>query len=231
MRSKGRVEMLRVAIAEDDFRIAQVQERFLLEVDGVEVVGKALNAKETLGMLKEKKVDLLLLDIYMPDEMGTDLLPKIRAQFPQVDVIVVTAATEKNIVEICLRNGVVNYLIKPVMMESFINAIKQYQEKKELFSTHEEVDQSFIDAYFGHVRTKPKADKSLPSGIDGITLQKSKDILKSIKGITIEEMGQQMGVSRTTARRYLEYLVSTGECHVEYDYGIIGRPERKYYLA
>ncbi len=75
------------------------------------------------------------------------------------------------------------------MMESFINAIKQYQEKKELFSTHEEVDQSFIDAYFGHVRTKPKADKSLPSGIDGITLQKSKDILKSIKGITIEEMG------------------------------------------
>jgi len=57
MRSKGRVEMLRVAIAEDDFRIAQVQERFLLEVDGVEVVGKALNAKETLEMLKEKKVD------------------------------------------------------------------------------------------------------------------------------------------------------------------------------
>jgi CitB family two-component system response regulator CitT len=137
MKSKGRVEMLRVAIAEDDFRIAQVQERFLLEVDGVEVVGKALNAKETLQMLKETKVDLLLLDIYMPDEMGTDLLPKIRAQFPQVDVIVVTAATEKNIVEICLRNGVVNYLIKPVMMESFINAIKQYQEKKELFSTHE----------------------------------------------------------------------------------------------
>ncbi|MFP7734804.1 response regulator [Priestia aryabhattai] len=223
--------MLRVAIAEDDFRIAQVQERFLLEVDGVEVVGKALNAKETLQMLKETKVDLLLLDIYMPDEMGTDLLPKIRAQFPQVDVIVVTAATEKNIVEICLRNGVVNYLIKPVMMESFINAIKQYQEKKELFSTHEEVDQSFIDAYFGHARTKPKVDKSLPSGIDGITLQKSKDILKDIKGITIEEMGQKMGVSRTTARRYLEYLVSIDECHVEYDYGIIGRPERKYYLA
>jgi CitB family two-component system response regulator CitT len=231
MRSKGRIEMLRVAIAEDDFRIAQVQERFLLEVDGVEVVGKALNAKETLQMLKETKVDLLLLDIYMPDEMGTDLLPKIRAQFPQVDVIVVTAATEKNIVEICLRNGVVNYLIKPVMMESFINAIKQYQEKKELFNTHEEVDQSFIDAYFGHARTKPKADKSLPSGIDGITLQKSKDILKDIKGITIEEMGQKMGVSRTTARRYLEYLVSIDECHVEYDYGIIGRPERKYYLA
>lgn len=96
MRSKGRVEMLRVAIAEDDFRIAQVQERFLLEVDGIEVVGKALNAKETLEMLEEKKVDLLLLDIYMPDEMGTDLLPKIRAQFPHVDVIVVTAATEKH---------------------------------------------------------------------------------------------------------------------------------------
>ena len=75
------------------------------------------------------------------------------------------------------------------MMESFINAIKQYQEKKELFSTHEEVDQSFIDAYFGHVRTKPKADKSLPSGIDGITLQKSKDILKASKELRSKRWG------------------------------------------
>ena len=79
--------MLRVAIAEDDFRIAQVQERFLLEVDGVEVVGKALNAKETLEMLKEKKVDLLLLDIYMPDEMGTDLLPKSEPSFHKLTLL------------------------------------------------------------------------------------------------------------------------------------------------
>ncbi|TYR79408.1 response regulator [Priestia megaterium] len=224
--------MLKVAIAEDDFRIAQVQERFLLEIKDVKVVGKSLNAKETMEMLKAEEVDLLLLDIYMPDEMGTDLLPKIRDHFPHVDVIVVTAATEKNILEKCLRNGVTNYLVKPVMMETFIEAIEQYKKKKQLLSAYDEIDQSLVDLYFGHTKEKNISEKLLPSGIDPITLQRSTDILKSLTdGITIEEMGKKMGVSRTTARRYLEYLVSTNECAVQYDYGIVGRPERKYYLV
>lgn len=122
--------MLKVAIAEDDFRIAQVQERFLQEIENVKVVGKALNAKEAIEMLEQEPIDLLILDIYMPDEMGTDLLPRIRERFPEVDVIVVTAATERDILERCLRNGVVNYLIKPVKMESFIEAIEGYQKKE-----------------------------------------------------------------------------------------------------
>lgn len=90
----------------------------------MEVVGKVLNVKEMFEMLKEKKVDLFFLDIYMSDEMGIDLLLKIRVWFLYVDVIVVMVVIEKNIVEICLRNGVVNYLIKLVMMEFFINVIK-----------------------------------------------------------------------------------------------------------
>ncbi|WP_350019854.1 response regulator [Priestia flexa] len=223
--------MLKVAIAEDDFRIAQVQERFLQEIENVKVVGKALNAKDAIEMLEQENIDLLILDIYMPDEMGTDLLPRIRERFPKVDVIVVTAATEKGILERCLRNGVVNYLIKPVKMESFIEAIEGYQKKRRLLQARDEVDQSFVNSYFGYDKQQT-VEKVLPSGIDGITLKRVKAILKDLtEGITIEEMGKTMGVSRTTARRYLEYLVSVQECHVQYDYGIVGRPERKYHLT
>ncbi|MDT2047972.1 DNA-binding response regulator [Priestia aryabhattai] len=223
--------MLKVAIAEDDFRIAQVQERFLQEIENVKVVGKALNAKDAIEMLEQENIDLLILDIYMPDEMGTDLLPRIRERFPKVDVIVVTAATEKDILERCLRNGVVNYLIKPVKMESFIEAIEGYQKKRRLLQARDEVDQSFVNSYFGYDKQQT-VEKVLPSGIDGITLKRVKAILKDLtEGITIEEMGKTMGVSRTTARRYLEYLVSVQECHVQYDYGIVGRPERKYHLT
>ncbi len=223
--------MLKVAIAEDDFRIAQVQERFLQEIENVKVVGKALNAKGAIEMLEQENIDLLILDIYMPDEMGTDLLPRIRERFPKVDVIVVTAATEKDILERCLRNGVVNYLIKPVKMESFIEAIEGYQKKRSLLQARDEVDQSFVNSYFGYDKQQT-LEKVLPSGIDGITLKRVKAILKDLtEGITIEEMGKTMGVSRTTARRYLEYLVSVQECHVQYDYGIVGRPERKYHLT
>lgn len=230
--TKERDIMLKVAIAEDDFRIAQVQERFLQEIENVKVVGKALNAKEAIEMLEQEPIDLLILDIYMPDEMGTDLLPRIRERFPEVDVIVVTAATERDILERCLRNGVVNYLIKPVKMESFIEAIEGYQKKRSLLQARDEVDQSFVNSYFGYDKQQSPVEKVLPSGIDGITLKQVKAILEGLtEGITIEEMGKKMGVSRTTARRYLEYLVSVQECHVQYDYGIVGRPERKYHLT
>lgn len=224
--------MLNVLIAEDDFRIAQVEEQFLGKVSDVSLVGKALNAKETMEFLSQNEVDLLLLDIYMPDELGTDLLPKIKSQYPKLDIIMVTAATEIEMLETALQYGITNYLLKPVTMEKFIEAIEQYKRKKKLISNRQEVDQSLIDMYFGNGLKTENEHKMLPSGVDQITLQKVKDILsKETGGISIEEMGGKMGASRTTARRYLEYLVSINVCKAEQEYGIVGRPERKYYLV
>lgn len=224
--------MIKVVIAEDDFRIAQVQEQFLQKVSGVKLVGKALNAKETMELLDQHDVDLLLLDIYMPDELGIDLLPKLKARHPAVDVIMVTAATEKAMLEAAIRNSVVNYLIKPVTMEKFVATIEDYKKKKKLLSNRDEVDQSIIDQYFGTASPNMVSQKDLPTGVDRLTLQKVTEIMQELEGgISIEEMGERMGASRTTARRYLEYLVSTNVCMAKHDYGIIGRPERKYYLA
>lgn len=224
--------MLKVAIAEDDFRVAQVQEQFLMKIKEVQVVGKALNAKETMEMLEEKEVDLLLLDVYMPDELGTDILPKIRDRFSHVDIIMITAATEKRMLEKSIRNGVCHYLIKPVTLDKFIETIEDYKKKKQLLDSHVEVNQSLVDTYFGKAKEKEMDQKNLPSGVDAFTLQKVREIMQSLdEGITIEGMGEKMGASRTTARRYLEYLVSINECTAELEYGIVGRPERKYYRA
>jgi CitB family two-component system response regulator CitT len=224
--------MIKVVIAEDDFRIAQVQEQFLQKVSGVKLVGKALNAKETMGILGVQEVDLLLLDIYMPDELGTDLLPKIREIHPSVDIIMVTAATERAMLETSIRNGVFNYLLKPVTMEKFVETIEDYKKKKKLLNSFDEVDQSLIDRYFGTSNQSAISQKDLPSGVDRLTLQKVKEVMAELKGgVSIEEMGEKMGASRTTARRYLEYLVSINICIAKHDYGIVGRPERKYYLV
>lgn len=224
--------MLRVLIAEDDFRIAQVEELFLQKIPDVKLVGKALNAKETLEFLDQNEVDLLLMDIYMPDQLGTELLPKIKSRYPKVDIIMVTAATEKDMLETSIQYGVTNYLLKPVTMEKFIETIEDYKKKKELISCYNEVDQSLIDMYFGNSRKPEYEQKDLPSGVDQLTLQKVKEIVTGEKGgISIEEMGRKMRASRTTARRYLEYLVSINICKAEQEYGIVGRPERKYYLV
>jgi len=223
--------VIKVVIAEDDYRIAQVQEQFLQKVTDVKLVGKALNAKETLDLLGANEVDLLLLDIYMPDELGTELLPKIRERYPQVDVIMVTAATERAMLEKAVKYGVFNYLLKPVTMKKFVDTIEDYKRKKKLLSTSEEVDQSMIDRYFGSINQTAAIQKDLPTGVDRHTLDKVKDVVKKLKGVSIDEMSEEMGVSRTTARRYLEYLVSIDVCVAKHEYGIVGRPQRKYYLV
>ncbi|KGR82511.1 response regulator [Lysinibacillus boronitolerans] len=222
--------MIKVVIAEDDFRIAQVQEQFLHKVPDVKVVQKALNAKETMDILEKYEVDLLFLDIYMPDDLGTNLLARIRDHYPTIDIIIVTAATEKTMLETAVRYGVSNYLLKPVTMEKFVEAVEEYKKKKKLLSYRDEVDQTLIDRYFGVANQLSSAQKELPSGVDRHTLEKVKEVMKELKGgISIEEMGEQIGASRTTARRYLEFLVSIDVCTAKHEYGVVGRPERKYY--
>ena len=97
---------------------------------------------------------MLLLDNYLPDGIGTDLLPQIHADFPSVDVIMVTAANENHMLEKAIRNGVSNYLIKPVTLEKFVRTIEDYKRKKQLLHSNNEVNQALIDNFFGTSQTQ-----------------------------------------------------------------------------
>lgn len=219
-----------VLISEDDFRIAQIQEEFLTRVNGIRLVGKAVNAMETMNLLNTYTVDLLLLDIYMPDRLGTDLLIEIREKHPEVDIILITAAREKEYLKMALKFGVQQYLIKPVTMESFVEALENYKQNKRLLDSVSEVNQEVLDHFFGKGKVKENKE-DLPAGIDYLTLNKVGNILRNEKkGLSADKVGEKMGASRTTARRYLEYLVRTNKAFVEQEYGIVGRPERNYHI-
>ncbi|WLD94470.1 response regulator [Alkalihalobacillus sp. AL-G] len=223
--------MIHVVIAEDDFRVAGIHEKFLSKVTGVKIVGKAINGNDTLQLVKEHHVDLILLDIYMPDALGTDLISELRALNSNIDIIMISAATEKEMVEESLRNGVFDYIIKPVKMNRFIATLERYKRTKKELDVRDELDQTFLDDYFGFANSTVKTEKQTPKGIDPLTLEKVKNRLSEIgSAITAEEMGKNIGASRTTARRYLEHLISVGEGEAELVYGIVGRPERKYRL-
>jgi CitB family two-component system response regulator CitT len=222
---------IKAAIAEDDFRVADIHEKFLKKFKEIEVVGKSLNGEQTLQILSEETPDLLILDVYMPDMLGSDLLPIIRERFPKVGIIMITAATDRAFIEKALGYGVEHYLIKPVNRERFDEVILEYIKKHSLLNTRHEVDQNYVDLLFGNNKME-KAGKGLglPKGIDEITLGKVKNALRvKNQGLSAEEVGNEIGASRITARRYLEYLSSIKEAKAEVVYGIVGRPERKYY--
>ncbi|MFE0503242.1 response regulator [Peribacillus butanolivorans] len=223
---------IRAVIAEDDFRVADIHEKFLKNFEEIEVVGKAVNAKKTLRILEQKSPDLLLLDVYMPDQLGTDLLPSIRQKFPNVDIIMITAATEKEQLEKALHYGVENYLIKPVEMKRFNQVIVEYLKKAHLMQSKQDIDQDFVDLILKKGSSTPEinAGPALPKGVDEITLTKVMEVLEiSDIGLSAEQVSSQIGASRTTARRYLEYLISVKKCKAEVIYGVVGRPERRYY--
>jgi CitB family two-component system response regulator CitT len=223
---------IRAVIAEDDFRVADIHEKFLKNFDEIEVVGKAVNAKKTLRILEQKSPDLLLLDVYMPDQLGTDLLPDIRKKFPNVDIIMITAATDKEQLEKALHYGVENYLIKPVEMKRFNQVIEEYLKKVHLMKSKQEIDQDFVDLILKKVSSVSESNdgQALPKGVDEITLAKVIEVLEASDiGLSAEQVSGQIGASRTTARRYLEYLISVKKCKAEVVYGVVGRPERRYY--
>ncbi len=225
--------MIKVAIAEDDFRVAEIHEKFLHKVDGVKLVGKARSGKETLTLVQSKKIDLILLDIYMPDMLGTDLIEKIKKMDQSIGIIMISAANEKPMIEKAIQLGIFDYIIKPVKMERFIAAVERFKQAKNKLEATLEVEQSILDEYFGYqtVPQQTSSHKDTPKGIDPLTLEKVKKILTNYNtGMTAEEIGEKMGASRTTARRYVEYLISIGEGKAELEYGDVGRPERKYYL-
>lgn len=221
--------MIHVYIAEDDFRVANIHEQFLQQIPEVNLLGKAGNCEETLRAVEEHTIDLIILDNYMPDGLGIDLIEDIRSVSPHTDVILVSAENDKGYVEMAIRKGVKGIIIKPATLERFVSTIIKYMENKKALQNTSDIDQGFLDDYFGvELVQKPAIGAK---GIDPLTLQKVRDVLTGkTSGITAEKMGEQMGASRTTARRYLEHLVAIDECYAELAYGIVGRPERHYYM-
>lgn len=222
--------MIRAAIIEDDFRIASIHQQFLESIEGVVVVGQALRASEAWELLKRESVDLLLVDIYMPDQLGTELVRELKVHYPELDFVMITAANDRNLIAKSMDAGAFHYLVKPVELVKLNEVIVRYKDRRKRLSEGKLTDQSDIDALFGLGIAPTEQLAELPKGIHPLTLDKVIEIVQTLTdGTSAEEIGERLGASRTTARRYLEYLVAEGKMRAELEYGIVGRPERKYF--
>ncbi|MFL1406702.1 response regulator [Marinobacter sp. M1N3S26] len=225
---------IRLLIVEDDTQIAEIQRRFVERMDGVELCGLAHTLADARDQIDVLRPDLVLLDVYFPDGNGLELLRELRASDSPSDVILITAAKEVDTLRSALRGGVFDYILKPLVFERLQAAIQRYREHRETLDSLGDVAQKEVDALLP--RTPPEsagepAAPRLPKGIDALTLDKIREVVRTNGDWSAEAVGQEIGASRTTARRYLEYLVSTDELTAEVTYGTVGRPERRYRLA
>jgi two-component system CitB family response regulator/two-component system response regulator DcuR len=222
---------IRVLIVEDDPRIADLHRRFTAKVPGFEVVGLASDYTEAVEQAEVLEPELVLLDLYLPQGNGLELLQQLRAEGRQVDVILITAAREADTLQNALRGGVFDYIIKPVVFARFEESLQKYAA----FRLRLTEDAALEQADVGHLlhgrgagHSTPQSE--VPKGIDPLTLEKVQAVFPTAKSpaLSAEAVGLALGVSRSTARRYLEYLVSAGFLEADVQYGTVGRPERQY---
>ncbi|MCL9780570.1 response regulator [Vibrio sp. S4M6] len=218
----------KVMIIEDDQGIAEVHNRYLQQIDGFEVVGIATSQSEAEIQLELLQPELVLLDVYLPDGDGLDILRQVRLQKQHCDVILITAARDVDTLQEAMRGGVVDYLLKPVIFSRLESALNKYRAQKQELASASDLDQKLVDKMLQPSSQSESDANQLPKGIDGMTLDKIRALFTEEIQLTADEAGVKIGASRTTARRYLEYLIGTGELVADIEYGTVGRPERSY---
>jgi response regulator of citrate/malate metabolism len=221
--------MIHVLIVEDDPMVAEFNKRYVKNVDGFHLVGIAYHVEEAKTVIAEKKVDLILLDVYMPGENGLELLSYIRAEKLGIDVILITAASDADHIQTALRYGAVDYLIKPFEFERFEQALLSYKDKQYALREKEQLNQEELDQLLLSDDKDPDQEIALPKGLTQSTLQIIVEEIRKIgeTPFSTDELAEQTEISRVSIRKYLKFLVDIECLEERLTYGI-GRPVYSY---
>lgn len=221
--------MIKVLIVEDDPMVLEVNKSFLGKLPGFQLIANASTGKEAIEIIKNGQIDLVLLDIYLPDISGAELLSNIRNINIPVDVIAITAARDAETVHQLFRLGTIDYLVKPFHFERFKFALENYARFWHKLKNTQLINQDDIDSWID--QNSNTQTELLPKGLSEITLKQIMMVmLKQNDPITAEQLAQYLGLARVTVRRYLEYLEKQDRIKVKMAYGRVGRPTHYYFL-
>ncbi|MFH8338304.1 response regulator [Streptomyces sp. AM6-12] len=218
-------EAIRVLVVEDDPVAADAHELYVGRVPGFVPVAKARTGAEARRVLDRTGVDLLLLDLHLPDVHGLQFARSLRASGHHADVIAVTSARDLAVVREGVSLGVVQYVLKPFTFATLRDRLVRYAEFRA--AAGEASGQDEVDRALAALRAP--APEALPKGLSGPTLQRVTGALREAPdGLTAAGAAEALGISRITGRRYLEHLVATGRAARSPLYGQVGRPELVY---
>ncbi|HEV7963275.1 MAG TPA: response regulator [Actinoplanes sp.] len=219
--------MISTLVVDDDYRVAAIHAGYVERVTGFRSVGTAHTAAAAWHALHASPPDLVLLDLYLPDEHGLALMRRILSlDGPNPDIIVITAARDIRSVRTAMQLGAVHYLVKPFGFKRLAERLGAYRDlRSRLGALDEEADQDDVDTLYGLLRTAPAAGK----GFSPATMRLVRDAVRGARpDISAAELAGLLGISRPTAQRYLSQLAQQGSVEILLRYGATGRPEHRY---
>lgn len=222
--------MITTLVVDDEPRIADIHAAYVQKVPGFSVLALAHTATEAFDLVAAAQPDLMLLDLYLPDEHGLHLLRRIHeARGHQPDTIVITASRDVGSVRQAMQLGALQYVVKPFGFRQLAERLASYQELRASLLAMQETTQADVDKLFGLSRGATAAAADAPS-LPTMTL-----VLDSVRRSggrpTAADVAAAVGISRPTAQRYLAQLVAMGLLRLDLQYGSAGRPSHRYRAA
>jgi two-component system response regulator CitB len=222
------MEMHDILIVEDESNIAEFHSYYIEQNPRYKAVGIAKNLAEARIMIRILKPKLVLLDNYLPDGKGIDLLKEITGSKDVPDVIFITAANDVETIREAVRCGTFDYILKPISYDRLHDSLQRYAQYTSSLRSHDNINQRHVDALF-NFQSKTERNQQLPKGIDELSLELvTRAFADNALTYTADSLGKELGLSKTTSRRYLEYLLARGLVKAEIQHGRVGRPERVY---
>lgn len=222
------MDLIRVMIVEDDVMVARINRDLTQQIKGFQVVKVAGTAQEAFAAVKQEQVDLIILDVYLPDKTGLELLKALRRGGLPVDVVMITAAHDAPTVEESIRYGIFDYIIKPFSFDRYKACLVNYRKQKTAISRQKDLNQERVDEFTGFRDLSPPRE-GLPKGIQEQTLRRIEEAIEDLGPcFTSEDLVGALSLSRATKRRYLEFLADSGALEKSLVYRKVGRPTVSY---
>lgn len=219
--------MYNVLVVEDDPMVRMINEQYVLMNKDFCIASSVKNGQEALDYIKENKVDLVILDVFMPFMNGVEFLKKLREQKLKTEVIMVTAANDTSTLEETMHLGVIDYLVKPFALERFQVALEKFTAKMNAINGSDVLDQNLIDSIISN--SPQKKSKEYPKGIQEKTLERIKTRFENKNDWhSVELIAEKLGISIVTVRHYVNYLVKEGFLQESINYETGGRPSMLY---
>lgn len=221
--------MITTLVVDDDYRVADIHASMVARVPDFTVVGRAHTGAQARTAIARLKPDLVLLDLYLPDEHGLDLIRS--AGQPRPDFLVITAARDLPTVRQTMQLGAVHYLVKPFGFKLLSERLTNYRDLHRRINAIEqadEADQEQVDGLYALLRT-PATTTALPKRHSAPTMARVLEVVRAADDdVSATEVAASVGISRPTAQRYLSYLAEQGLVLLRLRYGSPGRPEQRY---
>lgn len=220
---------IRTLVVDDDYRVASIHAAYVDKVDGFTLAGQANTAADALTAAIELHPDLVLMDVYLPDGNGLDVVRKLLEHTRHPDVIVITAARDMETVRTAMQLGAMHYLVKPFGFAALNERLVSYRKMRLRLAGLADADQRDVDELFGILRTPQTVTSQPAKGHSAPTLELVRNTVKTAAGdVSANEVAETVGISRATAQRYLTYLQRHGIVRLQLRYGTTGRPEHRY---